>query len=403
MAVFNYKVVDRDGKNKKGTIEAPNRDGAEKKLKSEGYSIMSLTEQSSPLGDIGLFKKKVKSRDLGVFCKQFSAVIKAGVTILSALELMGDQIENKTLRKAIQDARTYVEKGGTLADAFRVNPDVFPPIMINMVAAGEMSGNLEICLDRLVEHFEKDNALTSKIKGAMTYPIVVLCVMVIVIIVVLVAVIPNFASMFEDMGTQLPLATRAMMAAADFVKYKWWLLIIIVAAIVFGVKFFKKTPFGEQLFANIGLKAPIFGNLNVKTACSRFSRTMSTLMASGISMIDAVEQVAKMMDNKIIRDGLMDAKVQVSKGVPLSKPLKDMEMLPPMLSAMTKIGEETGDIEEMLSKVADYYDEEVEAATNALTSAMEPIIMVILACIVGMIVAAVYGPIMSMYDAMDQY
>ena len=403
MAVFNYKVVDRDGKNKKGTIEAPNRDGAEKKLKSEGYSIMSLTEQSSPLGDIGLFKKKVKSRDLGVFCKQFSAVIKAGVTIISALELMGDQIENKTLRKAIQDARTYVEKGGTLADAFRVNPDVFPPIMINMVAAGEMSGNLEICLDRLVEHFEKDNALTSKIKGAMTYPIVVLIVMVIVIIVVLVAVIPNFASMFEDMGTQLPLATRIMMAAADFVKYKWWLLIIIVAAIVFAVKFFKKTPFGEQLFANLGLKAPIFGPLNVKTACSRFARTMSTLMASGISMIDAVEQVAKMMDNKIIRDGLMDAKVQVSKGVPLSKPLKDMEMLPPMLSAMTKIGEETGDIEEMLSKVADYYDEEVEAATNALTSAMEPIIMVILACIVGMIVAAVYGPIMSMYDAMDQY
>lgn len=403
MAVFNYKVVDRDGKNKKGTIEAPNRDGAEKKLKSEGYSIMSLTEQSSPLGDIGLFKKKVKSRDLGVFCKQFSAVIKAGVTIISALELMGDQIENKTLRKAIQDARTYVEKGGTLADAFRVNPDVFPPIMINMVAAGEMSGNLEICLDRLVEHFEKDNALSSKIKGAMVYPIVVLCVMVVVVIVVLVAVIPNFAEMFADMGTQLPLATRMMMAAADFVKYKWWLLIIIIAAIVFGVKMFKKTPFGEQLFANIGLKAPIFGNLNIKTACSRFARTMSTLMASGISMIDAVEQVAKMMDNKIIRDGLLDAKVQVSKGVPLSKPLKDMEMLPPMLSAMTKIGEETGDIEEMLSKVADYYDEEVEAATSSLTAAMEPLIMVLLAGIVGMIVAAVYGPIMSMYDAMDQY
>lgn len=400
MAVFNYKVVDRDGKNKKGTIEAPNRDGAEKKLKAEGYSIMSLTEQSSPLGNIG-FKKKVKSRDLGVFCKQFSAVIKAGVTIISALELMGDQIENKTLRKAVQDAKVYVEKGGTLADAFRVNPDVFPPIMINMTAAGEMSGNLEVCLDRLVEHFEKDNALSSKIKGAMVYPIVVLCVMVVVVIVVLVAVIPNFADMFNDMGTQLPLPTRMMMAAADFVKYKWWLLIIIVAAIVFGIKLFKKTPFGEQLFANIGLKAPIFGNLNIKTACARFSRTMSTLMASGISMIDSVEQVAKMMDNKIIRDGLMDAKTQVAKGVPLSKPLKDIEMLPPMLSAMTKIGEETGDIEEMLTKVADYYDEEVEAATNALTAAMEPLIMVLLAGIVGMIVAAVYGPIMSMYSAMD--
>lgn len=400
MATFNYKVVDRDGKNKKGTIEASNRDGAEKKLKADGYTIMSLTEQSSPLAG-GFFKKKVKSKDLAVFCKQFSSVIRAGVTIISALELMGDQIENPTLRKAIMDAKTYVEKGGTLSDAMRINPSIFPPIMINMVAAGEMSGNLEVCLDRLTEHFEKDNALASKIKGAMTYPIVVFIVMIAVVIVVMVMVIPNFTSMFEEMGTDLPLATRIMVALSDFIIHKWWLLIVIVAAIVVGVKAFKRSPVGEQLFANIGLKAPIFGNLNIKSACSRFARTMSTLMASGISMIDAVEQVAKMMDNKIIRDGLLDAKTQVAKGVPLSKPLKDMEMLPPMLSAMTKIGEETGDIEEMLSKVADYYDEEVEAATNALTAAMEPMIMVVLALIVGMIVAAVYGPIMSMYNALD--
>ena len=402
MAVFNYKVVDKDGKNKKGTIEAPNRDGAEKKLKSDGYSIMSLTEQNNPFSG-GLIKKKVKSRDLGVFCKQFSAVIKAGVTIISALELMGDQIENPTLKRAVMDAKTYVEKGGTLADALRVNSDVFPPIMINMVAAGELSGNLEVCLDRLVEHFEKDNALSSKIKGAMVYPIVVFIVMIIVVIVVMIAVIPNFTSMFEDMGTKLPLATRMMVAASNFIIHKWYILIIVVAAIVFGCKAFKKSSVGEQFFSNIAIKAPVFGNLTIKSACSRFARTMSTLMASGISMIDAVEQVAKMMDNKIIRDGLMDAKTQVAKGIPLSKPLKDMEVLPPMLSAMTKIGEETGDIEEMLSKVADYYDEEVEAATNKLTAAMEPLIMVLLACIVGMIVAAVYGPIMSMYDAMDQY
>lgn len=402
MAVFNYKVVDKDGKNKKGTIEAPNRDGAEKKLKSDGYSIMSLTEQNNPFSG-GLIKKKVKSRDLGVFCKQFSAVIKAGVTIISALELMGDQIENPTLKRAVMDAKTYVEKGGTLADALRVNSDVFPPIMINMVAAGELSGNLEVCLDRLVEHFEKDNALSSKIKGAMVYPIVVFIVMIIVVIVVMIAVIPNFTSMFEDMGTKLPLATRMMVAASNFIIHKWYILIIVVAVIVFGCKAFKKSSVGEQFFSNIAIKAPVFGNLTIKSACSRFARTMSTLMASGISMIDAVEQVAKMMDNKIIRDGLMDAKTQVAKGIPLSKPLKDMEVLPPMLSAMTKIGEETGDIEEMLSKVADYYDEEVEAATNKLTAAMEPLIMVVLACIVGMIVAAVYGPIMSMYDAMDQY
>ena len=396
MAVFNYKVV------KKGTIEAPNRDGAEKKLKADGYAIMSLTEQNSPFSG-GLIKKKVKSKDLAVFCKQFSAVIRAGVTIISALELMGDQIENKTLQRAVMDAKTYVEKGGTLADALRVNSEVFPPIMINMVAAGELSGNLEVCLDRLTEHFEKDNALSAKIKGAMTYPIVVFIVMIIVVIVVMVMVIPNFSSMFAEMGTQLPLATRIMVAASNFIIHKWWLLIIIVAAIVVGCKAFKRSSVGEQLFANMAIKMPIFGNLTIKSACSRFARTMSTLMASGISMIDAVEQVAKMMDNKIIRDGLLDAKTQVAKGIPLSKPLKDMEMLPPMLSAMTKIGEETGDIEEMLSKVADYYDEEVEEATNKLTAAMEPLIMVVLACIVGMIVAAVYGPIMSMYSALDQY
>lgn len=402
MAVFNYKVVDKNGKNKKGTIEAPNRDGAEKKLKADGYAIMSLTEQNSPFSG-GLIKKKVKSKDLAVFCKQFSAVIRAGVTIISALELMGDQIENKTLQRAVMDAKTYVEKGGTLADALRVNSEVFPPIMINMVAAGELSGNLEICLDRLTEHFEKDNALSAKIKGAMTYPIVVFIVMIIVVIVVMVMVIPNFSSMFAEMGTQLPLATRIMVAASNFIIHKWWLLIIIVATIVVGCKAFKRSSVGEQLFANMAIKMPIFGNLTIKSACSRFARTMSTLMASGISMIDAVEQVAKMMDNKIIRDGLLDAKTQVAKGIPLSKPLKDMEMLPPMLSAMTKIGEETGDIEEMLSKVADYYDEEVEEATNKLTAAMEPLIMVVLACIVGMIVAAVYGPIMSMYSALDQY
>ena len=402
MAVFNYKVVDKNGKNKKGTIEAPNRDGAEKKLKADGYAIMSLTEQNSPFSG-GLIKKKVKSKDLAVFCKQFSAVIRAGVTIISALELMGDQIENKTLQRAVMDAKTYVEKGGTLADALRVNSEVFPPIMINMVAAGELSGNLEVCLDRLTEHFEKDNALSAKIKGAMTYPIVVFIVMIIVVIVVMVMVIPNFSSMFAEMGTQLPLATRIMVAASNFIIHKWWLLIIIVAAIVVGCKAFKRSSVGEQLFANMAIKMPIFGNLTIKSACSRFARTMSTLMASGISMIDAVEQVAKMMDNKIIRDGLLDAKKQVAQGFPLSTPLKDMEMLPPMLSAMTKIGEETGDIEEMLSKVADYYDEEVEEATNKLTAAMEPLIMVVLACIIRIILAAIYFTIISIYSALDQY
>ena len=399
MAVFNYKVVDKNGKNKKGTIEAPNRDGAEKKLKADGYAIMSLTEQNSPFSG-GLIKKKVKSKDLAVFCKQFSAVIRAGVTIISALELMGDQIENKTLQRAVMDAKTYVEKGGTLADALRVNSEVFPPIMINMVAAGELSGNLEVCLDRLTEHFEKDNALSAKIKGAMTYPIVVFIVMIIVVIVVMVMVIPNFSSMFAEMGTQLPLATRIMVAASNFIIHKWWLLIIIVAAIVVGCKAFKRSSVGEQLFANMAIKMPIFGNLTIKSACSRFARTMSTLLQAGMPMIDALEISASTMKNVLYYDALEKVKSGVSLGLPLSNQLRTSGLFPPMVVHMVGIGEETGNVEEMLTNSAVYYEEEVEVQTQALTSLMEPIIIILMALVVVMLILAIYQPMIQLYNTL---
>ena len=226
-------------------------------------------------------------------------------------------------------------------------------------------------------------------------------VAVIVVIVVMIAVIPNFVSMFEDMGTQLPLPTRIMMAGSDFILHKWYILLIIIAAIVFGVRAFKASSTGEMFFAKLGVNAPIFSDLIIKSNTASFARTLSTLMAAGIPMLDAIEQVAKMMSNKIFRDGLMDAKAQVAKGLPLSKPLKDMEVFPTMLVQMVKIGEETGNIEDMMEKVADLYDREVDLATESLTAAMEPITMVIMAGIVGMIVAAVYGPILGMYKGID--
>lgn len=400
MAQFNYKAIDKNGKAKKGTIDASDREKAQEKLKIEGLSVTELNDANESKGGFA-FKKKVKARDLSILCKQMVSVLNAGVTVITALDMLSEQMDNKVLKNALIEAKLHVEKGGSLADSLRLNPEVFPPIMINMIAAGESSGNMETSFERLSVHFEKSDALKGKIKGALTYPIMVLIVAVLVIIVVMIAVIPNFQEMFADMGVDLPLATRIMVAGSNFMLHRWYVLLVIVVAAVFGIKMFKATPTGELLFAKMAINMPIFKNLTIKSNAANFARSLSTLMAAGIPMLDAIEQVAKMMSNKIFRDGLMDAKVQVAKGLPLSKPLKDMEVFPTMLVQMVKIGEETGNIEDMMDKIAELYDREVDLATESLTQAMEPLTMVVMAGIVGCIVAAVYGPILSMYEGID--
>lgn len=400
MAQYNYKALDKSGKPKKGVVEANNEDKAREKLKSEGYIVQEVREQGAAKRSGG---KKVKDKDLAVFCKQFVSVLNAGVTVIAALEMMSEQLENKTLQRALKEAQSFVQKGGTLADAFKINPKVFPPIMVNMVAAGEMSGNLEVCFERLTTHFENSNALKSKVKSAMTYPIVILIIVIAVVIVLLVTVIPQFAQMFTDLGSELPKATQMLINFSEFLQHKWYIVAGVVAIVVFVIKAVGKTDAGSLLYAKIGLNAPIFGQLSIKTAAATFSRTLSTLMASGISLIDSVEQVAKMMNNRIIRDGLMDAKNQVAKGVPLSKPIRDMEIFPTMLPQMIRIGEETGNIEEMVDKVADYYEMEVNDATDSLTAMLEPMIIVIMGVVVGGIVLCIYSPMLNMYDAIDNY
>lgn len=400
MAQYSYKVMDKSGNAKKGTVEAVSEDKAKEKLKAEGFIVQEIKEQGAGKKAKG---GKVKDQDLAVFSKQFGAVLNAGVTIIQALEMMGDQLENKTLQRAIRDAQAYVQKGGTLADAFRLNPKVFPPIFINMVAAGEISGSLETSFERLTVHFENSNKLKSKVKGAMTYPIVILIVVVIVVVVLLVGVVPTFADMFEDLGSELPKPTQMLVSFSEFLQHNGIWVAIIVAAVIFALRQYGKTSSGAQLYSSIAIKAPLFGNLVVKSAAATFARTLSTLMGSGVPLMDAIEQVAKMQNNKIIREGLLDAKTQVAKGVPLSKPIRDMDIFPPMLPQMTKIGEETGNIEDMMDKVADYYEMEVNNATDALTAMMEPLIIVVMGVTVGGIVLAIYSPMLSMYDAIDSY
>ena len=400
MAKYSYRAVDSSGKVKKGTIEANSEDAAKTRLRSEGLNI---TEFSETKGFSFNFKKKVKNKDLSVFCKQFAAVLRAGVPVISALEMLATSMENKTLVEAINEASAHVQKGGTLADAMKLNPNVFPPMLYNMIAAGESSGKMEICFERMATQFEKNGHIEGKIKSAMMYPIVVLVVVAGVVILMLTKVVPTFSEMFKDMGAKLPVATQMLVNFSDFLVNKWYLVILIVIILIVAIKIFASTEFGQEFNGKLALGLPIFGNLNVKTAAATFSRTFATLLSSGISMVDAIEQTANVMSNKVIRDKIKDCKVQVTRGVPLSKPIKDADVFPAMLPQMMHIGEETGNIEDMMSKVADFYEDEVDLATDALASAMEPLIIVVMAVVVGVIVIAIYSPILGMYDAVDSY
>lgn len=283
----------------------------------------------------------------------------------------------------------------------KLHDKVFPPIFVNMVAAGEASGSLDIAFGRMSEHFEKDAKLKGMLKKAMIYPIVVAFVAVAVVILMLMVVIPNFESMFADMGTELPAITKAVVAASKFLQNYWYIVLGAIALMVLGVNMFKKTSTGEHLFGKLGIKLPIFGNMTVKSASARLARTLSTLMAAGISMVEAVEITAKTMDNIWFKEALLGARDEIMRGVPLSTPIKESGLFPPMVCHMIKIGEETGNVEDMLHKLADYYDEEVEMATQSMMAALEPLIIIVLAGVVGTLIGAVMAPMASMYSGLD--
>lgn len=402
MTNFEYIVIDKVGKEKKGSMEAQDSESVKAALKSEGFIPLSVKEQNLLNKDLNFsIGKAVKARDMSIFCRQFNSILSAGVTIISALNMLSQQTENKALKGALREVQASVEKGETLAGSMAAQPKIFPDILIHMVEAGEASGSLETSFERMAIHFEKDAKLKGLMKQAMIYPIAVCIVAVIVVIVMMTTIIPQFTEMFADLDTGLPAITLFVMGVSDFIISKWWLLMLIAAAVVFGIVTLKKTDAGKVLFGKLGLKAPLFGTLTQKTACARLARTLSTLMASGMPLISALDITAKIMDNEIIKRSLQAAREEVSRGVPLSQPLEASGIFPPLVYHMTQIGEETGNMESMLNKIADYYDEEVEIATKSLAAAMEPLVIVILALIIGVIVMAVMMPMMGLYGAAD--
>ncbi len=402
METFSYTAVGADGKEKKGTVIAETREDAARSLKDQGLLPMSIGKQSALDKDINFSfgKKGVKVRDLSVFCRQFSSIIKAGVNVINALSMMSEQTENKKLKAAIKNVQSNVEKGETLSSAMRSEGDIFPSLLISMVAAGEASGSLETAIERMAIQFEKDAKISGMVKKAMIYPIILIVVMIGVVIAMMMFVIPNFMDMFEGLDAEMPFMTVMVINMSNFILDRWWLLILIVVGIVFAYKSYYKTDAGRHVIDRIKIKIPVFGVLTVKTACARFSRIMSTLLSAGMPMISAIEIAAGTMDNVLFKDALQKVRSGVALGMGFSQQIGVTRLFPAMLVHMVGIGEETGNIEDMLTNVANYYDEEVELATQSVTALMEPMIIIVMAVVVGALVLAIYQPMITLYSTL---
>lgn len=402
MPGFSYVAVDKRGKEKRGSLEAETRERALEQLKAEGLIPVSVREQGALNKEIDFsIGKKVKPRDLSVFCRQFVSITQAGVPMKEALQMLSEQTENKWLKRAISEVLLNVEKGNTLADSMRSQPDIFPPMLVNMVEAGEQSGSLEMAFSRMAVHFEKEAKLKATIKKATIYPIILVIAAIGVIAVMLLFVIPIFIDMFADLDIEMPALTMFVMNSSKWMTSHWYVVLAIIVGVVVAYKLIYRTTQGRLTIDRIKMKMPLFGKLTVKTACSQFARTMSTLLMSGISTIDALETTSKIVNNIHYTNAMLKAREEVMKGIPLSEPLEASGIFPPMVYHMTGIGEETGNVEEMLEKMADYYDEEVEMTTQSVLAAMEPLIIVFMAVVVGTLVVAVVSPIGAMYSGLD--
>ncbi len=402
MASYGYEAVDAAGKTIKGSCDAETVSEVKELLKSQGLILVSTKEQGLLTRDINLdIGGYPKPRDLSVFCRQFVSMTKAGVTILDALKMLTDQTENKQLKKGVEGVRVNVEKGETLANSLALYPKVFPELMVNMVAAGEASGSLETALDRMATQFEKTAKTRALVKKAMIYPVVVMCVALVVVIVMLIVVIPRYTEMFKELGTDLPAITRGVQAASDFLINYWFIVFPIIILSIVALVGWSKTDSGKHVFHKIKLSLPITKTLEIKQASSMMARTLSTLMASGVPLVEAVEIVGSTMENVYYREAMEYCKDEIMIGQPLSRPFEECGLFPPMVYHMTRIGEESGNTEEMLTKLADYYDEEVEMAVQSMMAALEPLIIIVLACIVGFLVAACLAPMLEMYNSLN--
>lgn len=404
MPGFNYTAIDRNGKRVRSSLDASSIETAKSSLRGAGYTILDIKEQTTLNRDIEIpFLGNPKAKDMAVFCRQFVSILRAGVSVASVLAMLGQQTGNKKLRAAIREMQADVEKGESLAASMRRHPKIFPAILVNMVAAGEASGNLEESFRQMELYFDRSKRTKSKVTSAMIYPCVLIVVMIVVLIVMMTKIIPNFLKTFEDMDAELPKLTRGVMAVCEWFESWWWVPLLVLVALIVGGVLFHRTDKGKHFFGWLARKTPVVGNLTVKTACATFCRTMEVLIGSGLTLTDSMDLAASNMDNIYYLEAIRDARALVAEGTPLRESLLRTGLFPPMVSNLVGVGEETGDLQSMMGKVADYYDEEVEEATKKLLNLMEPAIIIFMAVFVVIIVLAIYLPMINMTKAFDKY
>jgi len=395
MPVFQYTARTLKGELQSGEVDLPTRDDVIAHLRKNRMVVVQV--RAAPKA----FKLSLKFGDLVVMTRQFATMINAGLPLVQALDILAKQTENKSLAEITKSVVYDVESGHTLADALRKHPKAFSDLYVNMVAAGEAGGILDTILVRLSEFLEKNDAIIRKVKGAMIYPAVIMSVAAIAIAVLLIFVIPTFQNMFASVNLELPLPTRIVIGMSSILTHYWWVMIGAIGGFVFLLSRWYKTAPGRLQIDKLLLRLPVLGDVIRKSAVSRFTRTLGTLISSGVSILDGLEITARTAGNMVIHNAVMESRASIAGGETIAGPLQKSNVFPPMVISMIAVGEQTGGLDEMLSKIADFYDDEVDAAVSALLALMEPIMIVVLGVIVGGMVVAMYLPIFDMVNAVQ--
>jgi type IV pilus assembly protein PilC len=397
MATFTYTARAFNGDLRTATIDASSRDDVIAQLRKQRLSVVKIDQDAAKKVGRGA----IKTRDVVIFTRQFSTMINSGLPLVQALTILAEQTDNKALAEVTKKVVFDVESGNTVADALSKHPRAFTNLYVNMVAAGEAGGILDTILLRLATFLEKNDALVRKVKGAMIYPAVIMSVAAIAVVVLLIFVIPVFAGMFASAGQALPLPTRIVIGASGFLRSYWWIIgAIVITGGYLGKKYYA-TPPGKLVIDRFMLRMPVLGDVLRKSAVSRFTRTLGTLISSGVSILEGLEITAKTAGNRVIQDAIMQSRSSIAGGDTIAQPLQKSKVFPPMVISMIAVGEQTGGLDEMLSKIADFYDEEVDAAVSNLLSLLEPIMIVFLGVVVGGMVVAMYLPIFDMVNAVQ--
>lgn len=395
MPNFAYTVRDATGQVIPGTSEAENEEILRRRLTENNFTVVEIKQVKGTQKRIGGFGG-VKKTDLSVMCRQFSTMIDAGVTLVRCLSVLATQATNPKLKAMLNDVQSEVEGGSTLSKALEKYPSVFDRLFVGLVNAGEIGGALEEALQRLSQFLEKDVEMRRKIKSAMTYPVIIMCFAGMVVVGLMTFVLPKFMTLFKDLGIEeLPAPTQVLDTCSKFILSKWYWCIIFIIIFFVSIRMFGRTKVGRRIFDRMKLKAPVFGKLNHKVALARFSRTLSTLLSSGVGILQAMETVAGTVSNDIISDAILEARARIREGDKIGEPLARSGWFPPMVVQMIAIGEESGSLDPMLAKVADFYEDEVDAAIASLTSAIEPVLIVALGGVVGFIVISLFLPLVA--------